>query len=123
MGPVTRRPTRDGSATLYSARYGQPYASEHGALSGAKRVFLEGSRVGQRLARGETVRVLEVGFGTGLNFFVTAAACLEGSARLEYTAREHTLKHVRGRLPRRLQPRGQPRAVDRRLPEGARRGP
>lgn len=91
MGPVTRRPTRDGSATLYSARYGQPYASEHGALSEAKSVFLEGSRVGQRLARGETVRVLEVGFGTGLNFFVTAAACLEGSARLEYTALEHTL--------------------------------
>ena len=86
------RPTRDGSATLYSARYTQTYASEHGALSEAQSVFLAGSSVGERLANGETVRVLEVGFGTGLNFFVTAAACLENpAAGLEYTALEHTL--------------------------------
>ena len=87
-----QRPTRDGSATLYSARYAQTYASEHGALSEARGVFLAGSSVGERLANGETVRVLEVGFGTGLNFFVTAAACLENpAAGLEYTALEHTL--------------------------------
>lgn len=85
-------PTRDGSATLYSARYAQPYASEHGALSEARGVFLEGSGVAGRLAAGRTARVLEVGFGTGLNFFVTAAACLENvAARLDYTALEHTL--------------------------------
>ena len=36
--------------------------------------------------------MLEVGFGTGLNFFVTAQACLaHPRARLEYTALEHTL--------------------------------
>lgn len=85
-------PTRDGSATLYSARYAQAYASEHGALSEARWVFLEGSGVNERLAAGGTVRVLEVGFGTGLNFFVTAAACLQNPvARLHYTALEHTL--------------------------------
>lgn len=86
------RPTRDGSVTLYSARYAQLYASEYGALSEARDVFLAGSSVGERLAGGETVRVLEVGFGTGLNFFVTAAACLENpAARLHYTALEHLL--------------------------------
>lgn len=86
------RPTRDGSATLYSARYAQPYASEHGALKEARSVFLAGSGVGERLARGETARVLEVGFGTGLNFFVTAAACLQNpAAGLRYTALEHLL--------------------------------
>ena len=90
-----QRPTRDGSATLYSARYAQLYASEHGALSEALSVFLAGSGVGARLADGDaggTVRVLEVGFGTGLNFFVTAAACLQNpAAGLRYTALEHTL--------------------------------
>ena len=86
------RPTRDGSATLYSVRYAQLYASEHGALSEAQSVFLTGSSVGERLTNGETVRVLEVGFGTGLNFFVTAVACLENpAAGLEYTALEHLL--------------------------------
>ena len=84
--------TGDGSATLYSERYVQTFASERGALSEARSVFLEGSGVATRLAAGETVRVLEVGFGTGLNFFVTAAACLENpAARLDYTALEHTL--------------------------------
>ncbi len=84
--------TGDGSATLYSERYAQTFASERGALSEARSVFLEGSGVARKLTEGETVRVLEVGFGTGLNFFVTAAACLENpAARLDYTALEHTL--------------------------------
>ncbi len=84
--------TADGSATLYSERYAQPFASVRGALSEARGVFLAGSGVEARLAAGEHVRVLEVGFGTGLNFFVTAGAC-EGQpqARLEHTALEHTL--------------------------------
>ncbi len=84
--------THDGSATLYSGRYAQTFASERGALSEAEHVYLVGSGVEQRLSEGHSVRVLEVGFGTGLNFFVTAAACRKNpAARLEYTALEHTL--------------------------------
>lgn len=86
------RPTRDGSATLYSERYAQTYASDKGALSEARQVFLAGSGVEQRLAGGQSVRVLEVGFGAGLNFFVTAAACLtHPAAGLSYVALEQTL--------------------------------
>ena len=84
--------TADSSATLYSERYAQPFASVHGALSESRHVFLGGSGVGERLAAGGQTRVLEVGFGTGLNFFVTAQAC--GAcphAQLDYTALEHTL--------------------------------
>ncbi len=84
--------TSDGSSTLYSARYGQTYGSSRGALQEAREVFLENSGVAARLASGEAVRVLEVGFGTGLNFFVTAQACLANpSATMHYTALEHTL--------------------------------
>ncbi len=86
------RLTGDGSATLRSERYAQTFASERGALSEAKHVFLEGSGVGQKLTEGREIRVLEVGFGTGLNFFVTAQACeASPQARLCYTALEHTL--------------------------------
>ena len=86
------RLTQDGSATLYSERYAQTFASERGALSEAEQVFLTGSGVVQRFAEGQTACVLEVGFGTGLNFFVTAAACLaHPAARLSYTALEQTL--------------------------------
>ena len=84
--------TADGSLTLYSERYAQPFASVRGALSEAREVFLAGSGIEERLAAGEHLRVLEVGFGTGLNFFVTAQACAgHPHARLDYTALEHTL--------------------------------
>ena len=84
--------TTDGSATLYSARYAQLFASEKGALSEARGVFLDASGAAASLAAGGAVRVLEVGFGTGLNFFVTAQAALaHPGARLSYTALEHTL--------------------------------
>lgn len=89
---VRRVVTADGSATLYSERYAQPFASVRGALSEARHVFLAGSGVEARLAAGKHVRVLEVGFGTGLNFFITAQACTgQPQARLEYMALEHTL--------------------------------
>jgi tRNA U34 5-methylaminomethyl-2-thiouridine-forming methyltransferase MnmC len=90
--PPSRTLTADGSATLYSARYAQLFASEKGALSEARHVFLDGSGAAASLAAGRAVRVLEVGFGTGLNFFVTAQAALAyPGARLKYTALEHTL--------------------------------
>jgi tRNA U34 5-methylaminomethyl-2-thiouridine-forming methyltransferase MnmC len=83
--------TGDGSLTLYSARYAQAYGSRHGALTEALEVFLEPSGVAARLAAG-SARVLEVGFGTGLNFFVTARAALRvPGARLHYAALEHDL--------------------------------
>jgi tRNA U34 5-methylaminomethyl-2-thiouridine-forming methyltransferase MnmC len=84
--------TADGSRTLYSPRYRQSYASSRGAVSEARLVFLEHSGVAAQLAQGEAVRVLEVGFGSGLNFFVTAHACVEPSgSELHYSALEHTL--------------------------------
>lgn len=44
-----------------------------------------------KLTRGEKVHVLEVGFGTGLNFFVSADAALKAGAALRYTALERDL--------------------------------
>lgn len=83
--------TSDGSLTLHSARYGQTFHSHHGALAEARHVFLAASGVGARLAAGRATRVLEVGFGTGLNFVLTAAAARAGGAPLAYVALEHDL--------------------------------
>lgn len=80
--------TADGSKTLTSSEFGETYGSRHGALTEAVHVFLRGSGVADRLAGGRPTRVLEVGFGTGLNFLVTAAAAVEHGAGLHYTALE-----------------------------------
>lgn len=83
--------TEDGSATLFSAAYGQTFHSKRGALTEARHVFLEGSGIAARLHAGARAKVLEVGFGTGLNFFVSAEAALKTGAALAYTALERDL--------------------------------
>ena len=88
---VTRQQTQDGSYTLYSARYRQTYHSTHGAVTESRHVFLEGAGVRERLAAGLPARVLEIGFGTGLNFLLTADVALAHEAPLEYVAAEHDL--------------------------------
>ena len=62
--------TADGSFTLYHPGFRQHFHSLAGAISEAERKFVEPSRLAERLARGP-VRLLEIGFGLGIN---TAAA-------------------------------------------------
>lgn len=83
--------TEDGSRTLYSPEYRQTYRSQRGALSEAVGVFLRGSGVEQRLAAGKPSSVLEVGFGTGLNFLVTACQAAASGTPLWYTSLERRL--------------------------------
>jgi tRNA U34 5-methylaminomethyl-2-thiouridine-forming methyltransferase MnmC len=83
--------TADGSKTLHSERYAQTFHSDKGAVTESKHVFLESSEVAPKLRAGERVRVLEVGFGTGLNFFLTADVALKYQTRLNYITLEQTL--------------------------------
>lgn len=66
--------TADGSRTLYQPEVGEHYHSKHGAHQESKHVFL-GQGLQHFLAGNPTdteVNILEVGFGTGLNFLLTA---------------------------------------------------
>jgi tRNA U34 5-methylaminomethyl-2-thiouridine-forming methyltransferase MnmC len=83
--------TPDGSKTLHSDRYAQTFHSSKGAVTESKHVFLESSEVAPKLRAGESVSVLEIGFGTGLNFFLTADVALKHRVRLNYVALEQTL--------------------------------
>lgn len=88
MTDLDLRPTADGFATLYSARYGQTYHSCHGAGLEAQHVFLDGAGVAERLDTGKPTDVLEVGFGTGLNFMLTAQHALATNTPLTFTSLE-----------------------------------
>ncbi len=83
--------TADGSKTLRSERYAQTFHSDKGAVTESKHVFLESSEVAPILRTGKAQSVLEIGFGTGLNFFLTADVALNHQAKLTYTALEQTL--------------------------------
>lgn len=83
--------TGDGSPTFFDESVGEAFHSRHGAATEAVYVFLEGSGAAERLASGSPLAVLEVGFGTGLNFSLTAEAALAGGAALRYVALERAV--------------------------------
>jgi tRNA U34 5-methylaminomethyl-2-thiouridine-forming methyltransferase MnmC len=64
--------TADGSNTLYNETIGEHYHSKHGALQESKHVFIDAGL--KHVAAGrKDISILEIGFGTGLNFLLTLA--------------------------------------------------
>ncbi|HEY8510658.1 MAG TPA: tRNA (5-methylaminomethyl-2-thiouridine)(34)-methyltransferase MnmD [Cyclobacteriaceae bacterium] len=62
--------TGDGSHSLYHATINETYHSRHGALAESQHVFIQHG-LAYASPSNEPVRVLEVGFGTGLNALLT----------------------------------------------------
>jgi len=60
--------TGDGSKTIQIEDWGEQYHSKHGAVQEAYHVFIEH---GLRLFQNEEIKLLEIGFGTGLNALIT----------------------------------------------------
>ncbi|MBQ4914353.1 tRNA (5-methylaminomethyl-2-thiouridine)(34)-methyltransferase MnmD [Maribacter sp. MMG018] len=67
--------TGDGSKTIHIKDWDEQYHSKHGAVQEAYHVFIKN---GLDLYRDQELRILEIGFGTGLNAFITL---LEAEAR------------------------------------------
>jgi tRNA U34 5-methylaminomethyl-2-thiouridine-forming methyltransferase MnmC len=80
--------TSDGSKTLFNSLVGEHYHSRHGALQESKHVFLEAGLKYFLKDEHQKARVLEVGFGTGLNFLVSADYSIKNKITLEYTGIE-----------------------------------
>lgn len=60
--------TKDGSTTIHIKEWDECYHSKHGAIQEAQHVFIKN---GLSLFEGKSVSILEIGFGTGLNAFIT----------------------------------------------------
>jgi tRNA U34 5-methylaminomethyl-2-thiouridine-forming methyltransferase MnmC len=81
--------TADGSNTLFNEGIGEHYHSKHGALQESKHVFIAaGLQFAVKCFPDEEIKVLEVGFGTGLNFLMSAAYCDYHDVKLDYTGLE-----------------------------------
>ncbi len=82
MKPVL---TDDGSLTYLHPTHGASYRSIRGAETESRWVFLEGTGIKKRP---EPWTILELGFGTGLNFQLTADAARQGDIALNYVSLE-----------------------------------
>lgn len=60
--------TSDGSKTIHIVEWDEQYHSKHGAIQEAYHVFIKS---GLSLFKNGPVAILEIGFGTGLNAFIT----------------------------------------------------
>ncbi|WP_028887880.1 tRNA (5-methylaminomethyl-2-thiouridine)(34)-methyltransferase MnmD [Tenacibaculum ovolyticum] len=74
--------TSDGSTTIHLPDWNEQYHSKHGAIQEAYHVFIKN---GLELQKKEEISILEIGFGTGLNCFITF---LENSKVINYVGVE-----------------------------------
>lgn len=87
MNKITQ--TADGSNTLFNESIGEHYHSKHGALQESKHVFIAaGLAHAVSCFPEEEISVLEVGFGTGLNFLMSVAYSKYHQVKLNYTGLE-----------------------------------
>lgn len=77
--------TDDGSQTLRHPFFGDTYHSTHGAVSESLHVFI---RNGFDACPKDRLRILEVGFGSGLNALLTLRQAEVAGKHVEYTAIE-----------------------------------
>ncbi|HMO13460.1 MAG TPA: tRNA (5-methylaminomethyl-2-thiouridine)(34)-methyltransferase MnmD [Pirellulaceae bacterium] len=83
--------TDDGSWTLYSCSDKEAFHSESGAVAESRLVFVQNSGIQKTVTEKERVRVLEIGYGTGLNFLLTVATAVESQGSIDYVAFDNLL--------------------------------
>lgn len=78
-------PTDDGSDTLLHPIVGEAYHSTQGAVGEAMHVFIGN---GLHECELQNIRILEVGFGSGLNAWLTLSECRNTNISVDYLALE-----------------------------------
>lgn len=73
--------TADGSNTLYIPEMDEHYHSIKGAETESRHIFLE---MGFNQCKQDTIKVLEIGFGTGLNAYLTLRTAEEKQKKVNY---------------------------------------
>lgn len=77
--------TGDGSQTVYSELFHEGYHSVHGAVTESKHIFID---AGFCVCLRDSIRIFEVGFGTGLNAYLTFTEAAKRNVKVDYHAIE-----------------------------------
>ena len=77
--------TDDGSATLFVPELNEHYHSTKGARTESQHIFID---MGLKASPAATPRVLEIGFGTGLNAWLTLEEAERNRRNIHYTGLE-----------------------------------
>jgi len=77
--------TADGSTTIHITEWDEQYHSKHGAIQEAKHVFIKN---GLSLFANQKISILEIGFGTGLNCFITFLEEQKMNLKIDYVGVE-----------------------------------
>jgi tRNA U34 5-methylaminomethyl-2-thiouridine-forming methyltransferase MnmC len=77
--------TRDGSTTIHIEEWDECYHSRFGAIQEAQHVFI---KKGLSLFENKSVSILEIGFGTGLNAFITFLEYPKFNQKINYVGVE-----------------------------------
>lgn len=77
--------TGDGSTTIHLPEWGESYHSKHGAIAEALHVFIDkGFSFQLDHIPGEGLNILEIGFGTGLNAYLTLMESVKRNVSVQY---------------------------------------
>jgi tRNA U34 5-methylaminomethyl-2-thiouridine-forming methyltransferase MnmC len=81
--------TADGSKTIHFPEWNESYHSKHGALQEAQHVYIQSGLV-HRVQKDipETLNLLEIGFGTGLNAMLSLLFAQENQLKINYHSLE-----------------------------------
>jgi tRNA U34 5-methylaminomethyl-2-thiouridine-forming methyltransferase MnmC len=80
------RKTDDGSDTLVVRETGEPYHSTYGAVQESLHVFI---MAGLKSKESSPLKIFEIGFGTGLNAFLTYLDSLQTGQSIQYITIEN----------------------------------
>jgi len=89
--------TADGSSTIHIPEWNEQYHSKHGAIQEANHVFIKhglhhfcekNSLFKYDFKGGEAIHILEIGFGTGLNAFITLLEAEKLNLNINYNGAE-----------------------------------
>ena len=77
--------TDDGSTTIHIPEWNEQYHSTHGAIQEAYHVFI---KMGLSLFKDQELSIMEIGFGTGLNCFITYLEAEKYALKIDYVGVE-----------------------------------